>query len=229
MRAWLKERHGSLAALNWAWGTDFPIWEAVTPALTRDALRSEVAVPSWMEFKAWMDIAFARAVRAGTNAIHRGDPEALAALEGAQAPGWGGYDYGQLAPAVDAMEIYDLGNAIEIARSLNPDLRVLVTCFGADAAERHRLWHAWLLGAQGTIIWDEDGSVVGPDGKPGPRGALLGPMWREQTGALGALLLEAQPAPGQVAILYSQASFRMTWLLDRRLDGDAWVERNAEA
>ena len=109
---------------------------------------------------------FARAVRAGTNAIHRGDPEALAALEGAQVPGWGGYDYGQLAHAVDAMEIYDLGNAIEIARSLNPNLRVLVTCFGADAAELHRLWRVWLLGAQGTIIWDEDGSVAGPDGQP---------------------------------------------------------------
>ncbi|SEP43716.1 Beta-galactosidase [Rhodospirillales bacterium URHD0017] len=229
MRAWLKERHGSLAALNRAWQTAFPTWEAVTPALTRDVLRSEAAVPSWMEFKAWMDVAFARAVRAGTNAIHRGDPEALAALEGAQVPGWGGYDYGQLAPAVDAMEIYDLGNAIEIARSLNPDLRVLVTSFDANEAEQHRLWHAWLLGAQGTIIWDEDGSVAGPDGRPGPRGALFAPMWREQTGALGAQLLEAQPAPGQVAILYSQASFRMTWLLDRRPSGDAWVERDAEA
>jgi hypothetical protein len=229
MRVWLKERHGSLAALNRAWGTAFPTWEAVMPALTRDALRSEAAVPSWMEFKAWMDVAFARAVRAGTNAIHRGDPEALAALEGAQAPGWGGYDYGQLAPAVDAMEIYDMGNAIEIARSLNPNLRVLVTCFGADAAEQHHLWRVWLLGAQGTIIWDEDGSVAGPHGQPGPRAALFAPIWREQTGALGAQLLEAQPAPGQVAILYSQASFRMTWLLDRRPGGDAWVERDAEA
>jgi hypothetical protein len=229
MRVWLKERHGSLPALNRAWGTDFTTWEAVTPALTRDALRSDAAVPSWMEFKAWMDVAFARAVRAGTKAIHRGDPEALSALEGAQVPGWGGYDYGHLAPAVDAMEIYDAGNAIEIARSLNPQLRVLFTCFGADAMEQHRLWRTWLLGVRGTIIWDEDGSVVGPDGQPGSRGALLASMWREQTGALGAQLLDAQPAPGQVAILYSQASFRMNWLLDRRPGGDSWVERDAEA
>jgi beta-galactosidase GanA len=89
MRVWLKERHGSLAALNRAWETAFPTWEAVTPALTRHALRSEAAVPSWMEFKAWMDVAFARAVRAGTNAIHRGDPEALAALEGGAGAGLG--------------------------------------------------------------------------------------------------------------------------------------------
>jgi len=199
------------------------------PALTSDALKSDAAVPSWMEFKTWMDVAFTRAVRAGTNAIHRGDPEALAALEGAQVPGWGGYDYGQLAPAVDVMEIYDDGNAVEIARSLNPKLRVLVTCFGADATEQHRLWHAWLLGARGTIIWDDDGSVVRQDGQPGPRGERFAEMWREQTGALGAQLLDAQPVVGQVAILYSQASFRMTWLLDRRLGGDAWVERDAEA
>jgi hypothetical protein len=86
-----------------------------------------------------------------------------------------------------------------------------------------------MLGAQGTIIWDEDSRIVGPDGEPGPRGALFAPMWREQTGALGAQLLEAKPAAGQVAILYSQASFRMTWPLDRRPGGDAWVERDAEA
>jgi hypothetical protein len=127
------------------------------------------------------------------------------------------------------MDIYPDGNAIEIARSMNPDLRVLVTSFGADAAEQHRLWHAWLLGAQGTIIWDEDGSIADRDGQPGARGSLFAPIWREQTGALGAQLLEARPVPGQVAILYSQASFRMTWLLDRRPGGDTWVERDAEA
>lgn len=229
MRVWLRERHGTLAGLNRAWGTGFADWDAVVPALTRDALRDDAAVPSWMEFKAWMDVAFARAVRAGTDAVHRGDPEGLAAIAGAQVPGWGGYDYGLLAPAVDAMEIYDLGNAIEIASSLNPDLRVLTTSFGDGAAERHRLWRALLLGARGTVVWDEEGAVVGADGRPGPRGARLAPVWRELTGALGAQLLDARPALGRVAILYSQASFRATWLLDRRPGGDAWVERDAEA
>ena len=131
-----------------------------------------------------MDVAFARAVRAGTNAIHRGDPVALAALE-AQAPGWGGYDYGQLAPAVDAMEIYDMGNAIEIARSLNPNLRVLVTCFGADAAGQHHLWRDGSWARRGPSSGMRTAALPGRTVSRAPRGALFAPIWREQTGALG--------------------------------------------
>lgn len=228
MRDWLRQRHGTLAALNAAWGRDFKSWDEVEPSLTQDALRDEAAVPAWMEFKAWMDVAFARAVRTGAEALRRGDPEALAALEGGQVPGWGGYDYGQLAPALDVMEIYD-DLALEIARSLNPELRVLTTSFENGAPERRRLWRAWLLGARGNVVWDEAGDVVGPGGRPGPRAAELAPVWRTLTGALGTQLLDARPEPGRTAILYSQPSFRMTWLLDRRAEGGAWTERDAEA
>ena len=230
MRNWLRNQYGSLQALNAAWGRRFVRWDDVQPALTRDALQDEAAVASWMDFKAWMDVAFARAVQAGADAIHLGDRDALAALEGGQVPGWGGYDYGLLAPVLDVMEIYDDGgNAIEVARSLNPGLRVLTTSFGDGAAERRRLWRAWLLGARGSIIWDESGDVVGADGTVGRRAGELGPVWRALTGALGAQLLDAAPAPGQSAILYSQASFRLTWLLDRRADGADWTIRDAEA
>jgi len=61
----------------------------------------------WADFKAWMDIAFARALRAATDALHQEDPQTLAGIAGAQLPGWGGYDYGLLAGALDAIEIYD--------------------------------------------------------------------------------------------------------------------------
>ena len=51
-----------------------------------------------------MDIAFARALAGGSAAVHAADPHALAAIEGAQAPGWGGYDYARLAHSVDLIE-----------------------------------------------------------------------------------------------------------------------------
>ncbi len=229
MRDWLRGRYGTLDSLNRAWGTHFTAWDSVRPALTDAAIRSDAAVPSWMDFKAWMDTAFARAVRAGTEAVHRGDPQALAGLEGAQMPGWGGYDYGKLATAVDVMEIYDSGNAVEIARSLNPRLRVLTTSFASGPAERRRLWHELLLGGAGCIVWDENGEVLRADGKPGPRGKELAPLWRKLGSSLGARFLDATPEPGQVAILYSQASFRLTWLLDRRHEGGRWEDRDAEA
>ena len=229
MRDWLRRRYGTLDALNAAWGAHFADWADVRPALTDDAVRDDAAVPAWMDFKAWMDVAFARAVRVGTDAVRRGDPHALAALEGAQVPGWGGYDYGRLAGAVDVMEIYDAGNAVEIARSLNPRLRVLTTSFEGGAAERHRLWHEWLLGGAGAVIWDDAHTVVGEDGTPQPRGLEMAPLFRELGGALGALFLDAKPEPGRVAILYSQASFRVRWLLDRRAEAAPWTARDAEA
>ena len=50
----------------------------------------------WSDFKAFMDQSFADALRAGTDAVHAADPTALAAIEGGQIPGWGGYDYSRL-------------------------------------------------------------------------------------------------------------------------------------
>lgn len=229
MRAWLQQRYGTLAGLNQAWGTGFAAWDAVQPALTDAAIHSDAALPAWMDGKAWMDTAYVRAVRAGAAALRRGDPAALAGLEGAQPPGWGGYDYGQLAGAVDVMEIYDAGNAVEIARSLSPALHVLTTSSAGGPAERQRLWHEWLLGGQGLVLWDDPASFMAADGQPGPRAAEFAPLLQVLRGAAGSQWLDTPPEPAQVAILYSQPSFRMTWLLDRRADGKPWTDRDAEA
>jgi hypothetical protein len=228
MRTWLADRYGGLAQLNRAWGTAFATWEQVRPALTDAALRDDHNLPAWMDFKAWMDDAYARAVRAGAAAVHRGDQIALAGLEGAQVPGWGGYDYGRLAGAVDVMEIYDAGNAVEIAQSLNPALRVLTTVGVHDTAIR-QLWHELLLGGRGAVLWDDAHELVTADGQPGSRSEALAPLLRSLTGALGAQILAAHPESAQVAILYSQASFRLQWLLDRRKQGGRWEDRDAEA
>ena len=121
MRDWLKERYGSLTKLNQEWGSEFDTWEQVKPMTTREALqRRDQNFSAWADFKEWMDVVFARAIGAGTEAIHQADPHAVAAIEGAQIPGWGGYDYSRLATSVDAMELYDLGDNIEIVRSFQP-------------------------------------------------------------------------------------------------------------
>ena len=125
-RTWLQGQYPNLAALNAEWGTGFAGWAEVTPELTDAAVRrGDENFSRWSDFKAWMDVAFARAVGAGRDAVHGADPAALAALEGAQVPGWGGYDYASLAPAVDVMEIYDTGNALDLALGVQP---------GADSA-----------------------------------------------------------------------------------------------
>ena len=229
MRTWLKQRYGTLAALNLEWGTAFSDWNAVRPMTTDQALRRpDENFSAWADFKEWMDVAFARAVRAGTDAVHSVDPSARAALEGAQIPGWGGYDYSRLGGAVDVIEIYDSGNNVEIAHSLFPRLITLMTAFGLDSEQIHRIWHDLLLGGRGVILWDEDNKLVDDDGAPTGRGHALGALARVLRSGLAAQLIASTAAISPVAILYSPESFRTQWLLDRKADGKPWAERRSE-
>jgi len=152
MRVWLKQTYGTLAALNREWGTHFRDWDSVLPMTTDAALQQpDENFAAWADFKAWMDIAFARAVRAGTDAVHAADPSARAALTGGQLPGWGGYNYSQLAAAVDVIEMSNEGNSVEIARSLAPGLITLMTSFPSvgEPQQIHAIWHELLLGGRG--------------------------------------------------------------------------------
>jgi hypothetical protein len=228
MRDWLKERYGSLEALNRHWGTEFDGWEQVMPMTTSDAIRrSDGNFSAWTDFKEWMDIAFARAVEDGAAAIHAADPEAVAAIEGAQIPGWGGYDYSRLAGILGAMELYDFGDNVEIVRSFNPELIMLLTSPGRGAREEHRVWRETLRGIRGLILWDEKNEFVDEDGNIGDRGREAAPYFAELRGGLGALLINSRRHTDPIGVLYSPASMRVQWLLDRRATGEDWTRRNA--
>ncbi len=226
MRAWLKDCYGTLAALNRQWGTHFSQWDLVTPETTRDAIkRTDENYSSWADFKEWMDVAFANALKVGADAIHSVDPHAYVGIEGAQMPGWGGYDYARLSGTLDAMEPYDIGDNIEIIRSLNPHLAFVTTAFATGPLEKHRVWYELLHGARGHIIWDEKNDVVGPDGLLGPRGHDVAPYWNELRGGIGALLINSTRQSDPIAIHYSQASMRTDWMIAQRPKGDTWMDR----
>ena len=200
----------------------------MTPVTTTAAMaRADDNFAPWSDFKAWMDTAFARAVRAGTDAVHAADPEARAAIEGAQIAGWGGYDYAKLAGAVDVMEIYDAGANLAMARSFNPKLVLLTTSAESGPAAIHEIWQEALRGTRGLILWDPDNKVVRADGSLGPRGRELAATFAALRGRAGDLLLRAPRVAQPVAIMASQASFRVRWLLQHRAAGDAWSKRSA--
>lgn len=227
MRQWLRTQYPDLAALNRQWGTAFADWSAVVPELTDAAMqRTDDNYSAWADFKAWMDVAFARALRTGTEAVHRADPTALAALEGGQTPGWGGYDYSLLAPAVDVMEIYDHGNAAELARAFKPGLIQLRTSYTRGPREHHAAWRHLVRGGRGMIVWDGEGDVVDANGDPGARGEDIRDLVRSLR-VVAPVLMASAPAPDAVAVLYSHASFRTRWMLDQRVRGAAWSDRSA--
>ncbi len=225
-RDWLRHVYPDLAALNAEWDSHFAAWSEVRPATTDEALHAlwqshAASLAAWSDFKAWMDVSFARAVRAGTDAVHAADPTALAGLSGAQIPGWGGYDYARLPSAVDVMEIYDAAANIDLVHGLFPDL-VLLTSVGQGEASAHGVWRAALQGARGVVLWDERHTL--PDGSEW-RGVLAAAQ--ALRGPLGARLLAAAPHRDRVAVLYSPASFRIRWLLDRAAEPGDWTTRSA--
>jgi Beta-galactosidase len=225
MRVWLRERYGSLDALNAEWGTHFLRWEDVRPETTRQAMRrTDENFAAWADFKAWMDVAFARALRMGTDAVHEADPSALAAIEGVQIPGWGGYDYSLLVHAVDLMEVDDL----PLAHSLNPHLITVSTLFHGGPQDIHEVWRALLEGSHGLVLWDPRKDIVRDDGSIGDRGQACAATFAELRGGIGALLIASEAQFDPVAIFYSPASFRTQWMLEQRPRGDAWMTRQSE-
>ena len=229
MRLWLKEQYGTLAALNREWGTHFARWRDVMPPTTTETMmRTDENYAAWSDFKSWMDVAYARAIKAGAQAVHAGAPWARAAIEGAQMPGWGGYDYTRLAPAVDVMELYDAGQSLDLAQAFNPRLITLTTVNWARAGALHRSWREFLRGARGMVLWDPNDRFVNPDGSLGPDGRIAAPFLAEMQKSPAALIMASRRARAPIAVLYSPQSYRLQWLLDHRAMGASWTRLGSE-
>ena len=221
-RASMRSAYGNIDRLNFQWSANFASFDEVMPDTTAQAMRrADANYSSWSDFRAWMDLAFAQALRLGTDAVHASAQGALAGIEGAQAPGSGGYDYALLPYAVDVMEGAD-DTGLMVARGVNPALITLTTSFDGGAAEVGRIWRSAMAGARGLIIWDADKTFVGPTGTPSPRAESLAPMFAELTAGLGAQLIASPPVIDRVGILYSPASQRIRWMLDHQPKGEAW-------
>jgi Beta-galactosidase len=228
MRTWLKERYGTLAALNHQWGSTFPSWDTVTPETTNEAMkRTDHNFSSWSDFKEWMDVAFARALKMGSGAIHSVDPNAYVAIEGGQVPGWGGYDYSRLTGVLDAIE--PDGSILEIIRSLNAKMVMFTTSFEQGSREKRRVWSDLLRGSRGLILWDAKSEYVGRDGMVGPRGRDAESYFKELRRGIGAVLINSQRQPEPIAIHYSQPSMRTEWMLEQKQKGEAWTGRSASS
>ncbi len=230
MRVWLRKQYGTLAALNREWGTHFDSWDLVTPMTTHEAMQQKNDnFASWADFKEWMDISFADALRMGANAVHEVDRDAYVGIGGGQMPGWGGYDYARITRAISALEPYDIGSNVEIIRSLNPEMAMLSTSFETGNWEKHRVWYELLHGQRGLIIWDEKHEYVDKSGNPGPRGQEASKYYNEIRDGIGALIINSHPVTDPIAIHYSQPSMRTQWMLARSPQGDAWIDLSARA
>ena len=229
MRRWLQQQYATLAALNQEWGSAFTTWDLVTPPTTHEAMqRKDDNFSAWADFKEWMDVTFSDALQMGTKAIESVDPHAFVNIGGGQRPGWGGYDYARITKALTSIEPYDIGNNVEIIRSLNPAMPMVSTGFANGPWERQRVWRELFHGHRGLIIWDEKHEYAGTDGQAGARGMEASKYYNEIRDGAGALIINSRPVTDPIAIHYSQASMRTEWMLARRPEGDAWIDRGAK-
>ncbi len=229
-RRWLHERYRTLDELNARWGSKFTIWDMVMPETTDEAMkRTDSNYTSWSDFKEFMDVAFAGALKMGNDAVRSVDPDAYVGIGGGQMPGWGGYDYSRIAKSLTAIEPYDIGNNIEILRSLNPKMAVITTAFQDGPWERNRVWFEFLHGNRGLVIWDDKSSFVTADGGIGPRGLEVADYYKELRTGLGAQIVSSERMSDPIAIHYSQPSMRVEWMIAQRPQGEGWVRRNSSS
>ncbi len=229
MRRWLRDQYGSLGALNQEWGTHFTDWNLVMPLTTNQAMKQPGDnFSQWADFKEWMDISYADALKMGADAIHEVDPHAYVAVGGGQMPGWGGYDYARMTKALTAIEPYDIARSVDIVHSLNPAMPILSTGFATGPREKQRVWYELFHGNRGLIIWDQDEKYIQKDGQPSAIGKQAGEYYKEVRNGEGALIINSHLVNNLIAVHYSQPSMRTQWMIERRPDGDAWMSRSPQ-
>jgi hypothetical protein len=239
-REFAMQRYGSLAQLNEAWGTQFASIEALEPLSTDQVRRRElggVVLPENLTpFAAWLDFVdegFRAAVQHLCEQVRSSAPGVPCGLTGLQAPfAFGGHDYARLLPGLTLLEAYDLGGAVELARSLVPRAQhwstlQIPTELEADSSSQllALLAEAAARGQDGVVVWNDE-RVLAADETLTAAGKAMRTAFQSARPALDACA-GAVPEHDSVWICESHASVRAWWMLDSANDGLTWVRRLA--
>lgn len=235
--------------------TSFKSWTEVKNFLLRyDKELGEVTstkgwnVAAWSDFRNFMDETFADAVERAAKVCKAEDPSARCATEGGQAPfAFGWYNYEQVVRVVDVIEPYNIGNNVEIVRSLKPETIMLSTVGfdhkpGVPLTDADRLrqrqavrpvWWELFHSHQGTIIWDNQeagGTFV--DLKTGETTAsadTFRDVFKELRSGIGMQIINAARTHDGIAIHYSHPSIQAHWLLENAAKSREWMMNTVEA
>jgi hypothetical protein len=245
-RRHLRQKYGTIEALNRAWDVNYASF-AAAPLWTTDEIRAREwghgppwNFAPWSEARVFADAALAGALKIALDAARSlsspGGPPVPAGFLGGQPPAaFGGYHWGMLTRLEpDVLEVYDVGAARDLVRALRPSVKLVDTTFltgpsGPVPAELAATRLAWLFarGGRSAVVWDnaslfEEADCQRPTASAKELGARVSRL-RE----LASRLDGAAPELDSVAIVLSQPSVRMGWLLDARRDGLTWPKRLA--
>lgn len=256
----LEQRLGSLEKASELWGSQtgwgapdrpakFTSWSQVSAFLKRfyqelSQVRSTEGwnVSAWCDFRNYMDATFADAIARARAVCKTEDPHARCSTEGGQSPfAFGWYNYENVVKAIDVIEPYNIGNNVEVIRSLNPAV-IMVSTHGfqhppgkpltdADRLAQKRavrpIWWGLFHSHRGALIWDnvlpEYRFVDERTRELTPSAATFSGLFNELHDGIGMLFLNSRRLDDGIAIHYSQASMQVHWLLDNVQNAREWM------
>jgi hypothetical protein len=256
----LEQRLGTLDKASVRWGSQtgfgapdraakFSSWSRVAAFLRRfyqelSHVRSTDGwnVSPWCDFRNYMDATFADAVARARALCKAEDPHALCSTEGGQSPfAFGWYNYENVVKAIDVIEPYNIGNNVEVIRSLNPAVAMISThgfqhppgkpLTDADRLAQKRavrpIWWGLFHSHKGALIWDDllpDYRFVDEQTRElTPAAATFSDVFNELHDGIGKLFLNSRRLHDGIAIHYSQASIQVHWLLDNVQNAREWM------
>jgi len=233
----LAREHGTVEALDRAWGAKWTRLDDVVPPTTAEARAAAdgVALPAvnfaaWNAHRRFMEEALAELLARLAARVVAGDPGAPVGFTGGSFPSaFGGFDWRRLAPAMTLFEPYDAGAAPELVDAFaGRDAKRLATLFVSDEPKAgwqpSELLSRVARGDDGAVIWSS-GPLLTDDGR------ALSAAGREVAARVAAAralhreLRDAADAPPRLFVLTGQASARAGWMVDSWGDGATFPNR----
>lgn len=261
----LSDKLGSLERACERWGTHtgwgatekpagFKSWGEVAAAVNRfyrelAEVRSTQGwnVSPWCDFRNFMDSTFAEAIGRARAVCREEDPHARCSTEGGQCPfAFGWYNYENVVKVVDVIEPYNIGNNVEVIRSLNPAV-IMVSTHGFEhppgkpLTDQDRLyqkrapqpiWIGLFHGHRGSLIWDDNlpeyRFVDEQTRELTPSAAAFSAVFNELHQGIGKLVINSRRLHDGIAIHFSQPSMQVHWLLDNVSNARNWMVRSGQ-
>ncbi|OGV52768.1 MAG: hypothetical protein A2017_15130 [Lentisphaerae bacterium GWF2_44_16] len=212
---WLKVKYGTLEKLNSRWKSSFTSWDKVLPLTLEDALR-EKKFASWLEHRSFMDTIYAKWFAYSGSCIREINPSALVGESGIQPKisAYGGYDWSKRMPFENTACFYGYGDMpISFADRHKKVLgRWVLGYLRKEALQQYEAWRCLFHGQNMTAGWYA-GLFVQPDLTLSSYGKAIKSLIGEFSKGIGEALSKAEYIYSPIAILYSQESCQMAFLL----------------
>jgi hypothetical protein len=227
-RAFAKARYGTLERLNAAYDSSFKTWDEVVPFTRQEVWNANGRhVAGWSDHLELMDDRVTNVMTRASRVLRRLDPDIGLTLSGTQSPAaYSGMDWWKILQILDGAQSYGNGGQYDIHRSFRPDGHFTPWAIGygnrGDNARRS-LWETVFRGQAGVDFWWAR-SGFNPDfTQTHGVSDILGDLKRIGHGA-GKYVRNVLHPRHEIAILYSQASFRGAFIEKRRKEHDVLHE-----